>query len=89
MSRSVGRSLRIFKTEMQGLNEDEATRKAAETPATPPPPVVPPTPAPQNAAPVVQPEAVTETPPVVTPTTPSEPVADTKVPKPHINTSAS
>ncbi|MDQ1735810.1 MAG: sec-independent protein translocase protein TatA [Pseudonocardiales bacterium] len=93
MSRSVGRSLRIFKTEMQGLNEDEATRKAAETPATPPPPVVPPTPAPQNAAPVVQPEAVTETPPVVppvvTPTAPSEPIADTNGPKPHINTSAS
>lgn len=30
MSRSVGRSLRIFKTEMKGLTDDDAARDAAE-----------------------------------------------------------
>jgi sec-independent protein translocase protein TatA len=34
MSRSVGRSLRIFKSEMKGLNEDDVKRDA-EPPATP------------------------------------------------------
>jgi sec-independent protein translocase protein TatA len=30
MSRSVGRSLRIFKTEMKGMGEDDSARGAAE-----------------------------------------------------------
>lgn len=30
MSRSVGRSLRIFKSEMKGLTDDDAAREAAE-----------------------------------------------------------
>ena len=30
MSRSVGRSLRIFKTEMKGMTDDDAARDAAE-----------------------------------------------------------
>jgi sec-independent protein translocase protein TatA len=34
MSRSVGRSLRIFKTEMKGMTEDDSARDAQ--PATPP-----------------------------------------------------
>jgi sec-independent protein translocase protein TatA len=58
MSRSVGRSLRIFKTEMKGLTDDDTARDAAEgskaeqsgTPAVPvapvsqqvPPVIVPP-----------------------------------------------
>ncbi|UQX90302.1 twin-arginine translocase TatA/TatE family subunit [Jatrophihabitans telluris] len=63
MSRSVGRSLRIFKSEMKGLNEDDAARdnKAEAAPPTvavnPEPTVaVPPVAAP--AAPVVVPPTV-------------------------------
>jgi sec-independent protein translocase protein TatA len=42
MSRSVGRSLRIFKTEMKGLNDDDAARDATNdaTAAAATPPVV-------------------------------------------------
>ncbi len=32
MSRSLGRSLRIFKTEIKGMGEDDKQRAAAETP---------------------------------------------------------
>lgn len=32
MSRSVGRSLRIFKTEIKGMDADDAARNSAETP---------------------------------------------------------
>lgn len=42
MARSLGRSLRIFKTEMKGLAEDDKTRAAA---ATPPEVSAPPAPA--------------------------------------------
>ena len=47
MTRSVGRSLRIFKTEIKGMDADDAARNSAETPnATPgviqPPAVQPP-----------------------------------------------
>ena len=31
MSRSVGRSLRIFKTEIKGMGQDDAARESAET----------------------------------------------------------
>jgi sec-independent protein translocase protein TatA len=47
-ARSVGRSLRIFKTEIKGMGEDDAAREAskkqatAATPATDPAPAVPP-----------------------------------------------
>lgn len=34
-SRSVGRSLRIFKTEMKGMGEDDKTREAAKVDAEP------------------------------------------------------
>jgi sec-independent protein translocase protein TatA len=63
MARSLGRSLRIFKTEMKGMNEDDQKRSAAnpaetERPrALPPAQVIPndaanarPRPAPQQAA---------------------------------------
>ncbi|SDJ18696.1 sec-independent protein translocase protein TatA [Frankineae bacterium MT45] len=60
MSRSVGRSLRIFKTEMKGLGDDDATRDAAakstETVVAPeaalptPPPPAPPAPPVTNGA---------------------------------------
>lgn len=54
MSRSVGRSLRIFKTEMKGMGEDDSARDGAEIPHAQVPPV-PPVPAPQAvpAAPAV------------------------------------
>jgi sec-independent protein translocase protein TatA len=43
MSRAVGRSLRIFKTEMKGMTDDDAVREANNAP---------------NAAPVTTPAAV-------------------------------
>ncbi|HEV7205605.1 MAG TPA: Sec-independent protein translocase subunit TatA [Jatrophihabitans sp.] len=61
MSRSLGRSLRIFKTEIKGMSEDDKQREAAkaepaalEAPAQPaPPPVVaPPPPPPPQAVPI-------------------------------------
>ena len=68
MSRSVGRSLRIFKTEMKGMTDDDATREAADKPAEQPAvapvppaaptgeiPSVPPAPVVQPPAPAVQP----------------------------------
>ncbi len=58
MSRSVGRSLRIFKTEMKGMNSDDEARDGAEEPTVTPPTVTPPTPAAppsvQAAAPTVE-----------------------------------
>jgi sec-independent protein translocase protein TatA len=36
ITRSVGRSLRIFKTEMKGLTDDDAARDAAEAPKAQP-----------------------------------------------------
>jgi sec-independent protein translocase protein TatA len=64
MSRSVGRSLRIFKTEIKGMGQDDAARDSAETvvPGTAQPPVVAP---PAASSPVVAPPVIT--PPVVTP----------------------
>jgi sec-independent protein translocase protein TatA len=53
MSRSLGRSLRIFKTEMKGLTDDETARAEAETAAPTPPPAatVPVTPVPVTPVP--------------------------------------
>ena len=73
MSRSVGRSLRIFKTEIKGMGQDDAARDSAETvtPAVTPPPAV-------TSPAVVPPVAhtATATPPVtpaaVAPVTPAE-----------------
>jgi sec-independent protein translocase protein TatA len=68
MSRSVGRSLRIFKTEIKGMGQDDAARESAET-------AVPPTDQPTTAstpvvvAPVLPPAVVVE------PTSAAAPVA--------------
>lgn len=64
MSRSVGRSLRIFKTEIKGMGQDDAARDSAEVPV--PPPAVS---APTVSAPAVSTPAAAE--PVVPPVTPS------------------
>ena len=86
MSRSVGRSLRIFKTEMKGLNDDDEARDSAEKAAAPAPPAVqpavpvnPPAVTPQDAqtAPVSTPPPATPIPPVAAP---SQPASDGGVP---------
>jgi sec-independent protein translocase protein TatA len=89
MSRSVGRSLRIFKTEMKGLNDDDAARDSAEkdpaAPAAQPAvPVNPPATPVQNAqtAPAVVPPTAGVVPPapVVAPAPVTAP--DPSVPTP-------
>jgi sec-independent protein translocase protein TatA len=71
MSRSVGRSLRIFKTEMKGLSEDDSARQGevepaaqATTPTTAPvsPQVVPGTPGPPSLVKNEQPSQTTPVP---------------------------
>jgi sec-independent protein translocase protein TatA len=45
MARSAGRSMRVFRTELKGMTEDDAARdakKAAAAPPAPTPPVVAP-----------------------------------------------
>ncbi|HSY15286.1 MAG TPA: Sec-independent protein translocase subunit TatA [Jatrophihabitantaceae bacterium] len=85
MSRSVARSLRIFKTEMKGLSDDDAARDAhaaqqfAVPAAAPQPPaafpVVAPTPPPAPPAAPVPPPAPPSAPQVaVTPVAGANPV---------------
>ncbi len=38
MARSAGKSMRIFKTELKGMESDDQARAAAATPPVPPPP---------------------------------------------------
>ena len=69
MTRSVARSLRIFKTEMKGITEDDVARDAhhaAQAATTPPPAVAPAALPPIGAIPLV-------VAPIVTPPAPSEP----------------
>jgi sec-independent protein translocase protein TatA len=57
MARSLGRSLRIFKTEINGMSADDQAREAAKAdvqPAPPPPAVAPPA-VPQQPAQPAQP----------------------------------
>jgi sec-independent protein translocase protein TatA len=62
-ARSLGRSLRVFKTEIKGMSEDDAKRDAAKTVEAPTPTPTPPpaTPAPP-AAPAPPAETSTSTP---------------------------
>jgi sec-independent protein translocase protein TatA len=84
ISRSVGRSLRIFKTEIKGMSQDDEARDSAEsvTPGTQLPAATPPaTTPPAVASPTVAPPAVahtaTTTPPAVAPgVTPVVPAAE-------------
>jgi sec-independent protein translocase protein TatA len=71
MSRSVGRSLRIFKTEVKGMSQDDAARDSADAEAASQPqaaatPVAPAVIAP----PVITPPVVDPAPPVVAPASP-------------------
>ena len=61
-SRSLGRSLRIFKTEIKGMGEDDKARDAAATPAA----IEPPAPA-EAAAPAPAPAPETATTPAAAP----------------------
>ena len=75
-SRSLGRSLRIFKTELKGMSQDDAARKDADSQpkavAAPPAETVP---NPAAAAPQAVPQ------PVPTPQTPTEaPLGDPTAP---------
>ncbi len=57
-ARAMGRSLRIFKTEIKGMSEDDKAREAARDAAAPPktpPPAVEPAPPAEDVAPVQQP----------------------------------
>jgi sec-independent protein translocase protein TatA len=68
MARSVGKSLRIFKTEMKGMGDDDAARESQKAAAADPAAIAP-TPAPPLAtAPPVVPPAVQ--PPAATASTP-------------------
>jgi sec-independent protein translocase protein TatA len=61
-ARSVGRSLRIFKTEIKGMGEDDAARagsKAEAAPAAPTPPAVTPPATPSVTPPVSPAEPAT------------------------------
>lgn len=82
MSRSVGRSLRIFKTEMKGMGEDDSNRDAATAPTAPPvavPQVVAP---PVAQTPTSAPIAVVPTPvaPAVPPVSVATPNGATQAP---------
>ncbi|HEX4727839.1 MAG TPA: Sec-independent protein translocase subunit TatA [Jatrophihabitans sp.] len=64
MSRSVGRSLRIFKTEMKGMTEDDSARDAQPSASPVTPPVLPGTPVapPSLTKPDEQPEQTAQVP---------------------------
>lgn len=86
MARSAGKSLRIFKTEMKGLTEDDRAREAHQAEQTPP--------APQATTPVAPPAAPTpaspqlSAPPAVPPaaTAPTQPPSGVQPPAPDNQT---
>ena len=75
MARSVGKSLRIFKTEMKGMTEDDSARSQAVTGAPPSLEPSPATPAPQTPS-VTMPSAATP-PPGAAPAADPEPTPAT------------
>jgi sec-independent protein translocase protein TatA len=88
MSRSVGRSLRIFKTEIKGMGQDDAARESAE--ATVPPAGQPTTVStPVVVAPVTPPGVVVEPPSAAVPVAqPLPPVVEEPRPSLHKGTQA-
>ena len=69
-ARSVGRSLRIFKTEIKGMSEDDAARSAAKAEIVSPTQTTPP--AEQSVPPVVPPQSAPQPPPAETSERPVE-----------------
>jgi sec-independent protein translocase protein TatA len=67
MSRSVGRSLRIFKTEIKGMDADDAARNSAETSTASKPGVADEAAAQPPLTPPVTPSAVAPVTPVALP----------------------
>jgi len=61
-ARSLGRSLRILKSEVKGLHDDDAPADPAADPAAAPAPALPPLPASPAPAPVTAPPVTTDTP---------------------------
>lgn len=80
MSRSVGRSLRIFKTEIKGMGQDDAARESAETAVPTVQPVVTGTPV---VTPVVAPSVVVEQPVTPSAVAPVAPVLPPVVEEPR------
>lgn len=76
-ARSVGRSLRIFRTEIKGMGEDDRARAEHAQQVLPPAsePVAPATPAPAAAAPATAPAVAP-----VTPAPAAPPTADAEKP---------
>lgn len=70
MSRSLGRSLRIFKTEMKGMTDDDAARDAADAQNPEPPAAVP------SVIPPVPPSLGADTHAVVPGAEPVQPAAE-------------
>lgn len=77
MSRSVGRSLRIFKTEIKGMSQDDAARDSAEAAAASQPSVVVPPASPTAATPVVPLPGVAPVPPNPAPAPAAEAARET------------
>lgn len=73
-ARSIGRSLRIFKTEMKGMSEDEAARTAV-APAPPVTPVAPEAAIPPAAAPPAAPAPAAPAPAAPAPEVPAQPAS--------------
>ena len=65
-SRSLGRSLRIFKTEIKGMTEDDKVRSDVAVPPAVAPPATAQTPV-AAPAPIVTPPVIDKQPPVTTP----------------------
>jgi sec-independent protein translocase protein TatA len=59
-ARSVGRSLRIFKTEIKGMGEDDAAREASKKQAAAATPATDPAPAASPAPPAIEAPAPTQ-----------------------------
>ena len=73
-ARSLGRSLRIFKTEIKGLNEDDKSRQEAATPAVAAAPAEPAAVA--APAPATPPAAAAQAAPAVAPAEAPAPPAE-------------
>lgn len=60
MARSAGKSMRIFKTELKGMTDDDAARTAQQAGSTPVPPPAVPQPLPTEVRPTEVPQKPAE-----------------------------